>query len=107
VGKKTIECEVSLPEGDARFGKFANAFRVVRDTGGECFLDFCVYSAQENRAMVISRLRIHTSFLPSIRERVSAAMHDLGMVDTFRVQDGMLTNSDGDLILFRTNDEEQ
>jgi hypothetical protein len=104
VARKTVQCEVTLPEGDVRFGTFANAFRVVSDSGGECFLDFCVYSAQEERALVVARVRVHTSFLPSVRERLSAVMRDLEM-EELEVREGLLTNADGDLILFRPGGE--
>ncbi|MDB4278583.1 hypothetical protein N9917_03140 [Deltaproteobacteria bacterium] len=104
---KIIDCEVELPDGEARFGQFANAFRIMPDSGSECFLDFCVYLAQENRAMVIARIRIHTSFLPSVRQRLTSAMRDLGQIDNLVIKDGMLSTPTGELILFNGGSEEE
>ena len=103
---KTIDCEVVLPDGEGRFGQFANAFRVMPDSGSECFLDFCVYSAQENQALVIARNRIHTSFLSSIRQRLTCAMRDLGQIEGLLIKDGVLTNGAGELVLFNAGTEE-
>jgi len=67
----TVECEdVDFGEGVSTFGDFANAFRLVPEGGPECFLDFCIYSAQEQRARVVSRVRVHRSFLPSLMDRL-------------------------------------
>jgi len=82
-GKKRtgIECPVEVPSGGGKFGVFANAFRVVPDTGSECFLDFCVYSAQEQKAIVISRIRVHISFLPILYTRLGQELHSLDSSD--------------------------
>lgn len=107
-----IDCPVDLPEGAGKFGKFANAFRIVPESGQECFLDFCVYSAQENRAMVVARIRIHRSFLPIILGRLAAELKNLtpqgpAPVDGFKVEDGVVKTTDGRLVFFRTPEGEQ
>lgn len=96
-----IDCPVVFHEGVSRFGVFANAFRVVPDAGQECFLDFCVYSAQEDRAEVIARIRVHRSFIPILQERFSVLLTELvGDSVTFTVKDGTLQAPDGTVVLF-------
>jgi hypothetical protein len=61
-------------EPDVKFGEFANAFRVVEEIGEDCFLDFMVYSAQEEEAVVVSRVRVRRDFLAAIRDRLEEAL---------------------------------
>jgi hypothetical protein len=61
-------------EPEIKFGEFANAFRVVEEIGEDCFLDFMVYSAQEEEAVVVARVRIRRDFLSAICERLGEAM---------------------------------
>ena len=61
-------------EPDVKFGEFANAFRVVEEAGDDCFLDFLVYSEQEQEATVVSRVRIRREFLSAICDRLGEAM---------------------------------
>ncbi len=79
-----VDCPVDLQPGVNIFGIFANAFRVVPETGEECFLDFCVFSAQENKAQVVSRLRIQRSFIPVLRERLLGALNELAPFTSMR-----------------------
>lgn len=105
-----IDCPVDLPEGKSKFGTFANSFRVIPESGQECFLDFCLYSAQENRAMVVSRVRVHRSFIPIILNRLQAEMVNLTaktVADGFKVEDGMVKTADGRLVFFGSMDDEQ
>lgn len=106
-----IDCPVDLPEGADKFGRFANSFRVVPESGQECFLDFCLYSAQENRALVVARVRVHRSFLPIILSRLHAEMVNLtapaNASASFKVEDGVVKTSDGRLVFFNTPDDEQ
>jgi len=67
---KRVECNVIIPR-DMITGTFANAFRVVRDNNREWFLDFLVYSATENKASLVVRIRVLGEFLPTIRDRLS------------------------------------
>lgn len=62
-------------EPDVKFGEFANAFRVVEEVGGDCFLDFMVYSAQAEEAVVVSRVRVRREFLTAIQDRLKEALH--------------------------------
>lgn len=112
---KTVDCKVEFPEGGSRLGEFANAFRIMPDSGSECFLDFCVYSAQENLARVIARVRVHQSFLATIRHRLTLTMQELGQpyapqpTDGLLLKDGQVVTPTGGLVLFTTRalDEEQ
>jgi hypothetical protein len=65
---KNIQCDVESPD---TFGQYANAFRIVEAGGRDLFLDFCVYSEEENRARVVARIRCRPSFLNVIRKRIS------------------------------------
>jgi len=51
-------------------GIFANAFRLVRDTDREWFLDFLAYSAAEDKAIVVARVRVLEEFILAIRKRL-------------------------------------
>lgn len=73
-----VECPVYVPE-HLVLGQFANAFRLVQDTGPEWFLDFLVYSETEKRASLVSRVRVHESFLASIRDRLVSTMTEIQM----------------------------
>jgi len=53
------------------YGTFANSFRIIQD-GSEILLDFCVYSEQENRARVVSRVRVSLDFLPFIHQKIGS-----------------------------------
>ncbi len=72
---KRVEVPVDLPRG-LETGVFANAFRVMPDTGETFFLDFLAYSAGDNRARVVSRVRVHSSFLQAVRDRLSSVMQE-------------------------------
>jgi len=104
-----VECDIVFNEDVSKFGEFANAFRIVPDVGMECFLDFCLYSSNENRALVVSRIRIHQSFLPRIRERLKEHMTELSPEkqktpkkdnSKLMLRDGVVTTLDGGLVLF-------
>jgi len=60
-------------EPEVKFGSFANAFRIVEEIGEDCFLDFMVYSAQEQEAIVVARVRVRRDFIPAIRDRLIEA----------------------------------
>ena len=47
---------------DIKLGQFSNAFRIVQDQD-VWYLDFLVYSARENRASVVSRVRVDPEYL--------------------------------------------
>lgn len=66
---RTVECPV---ETDGAYGDYANSFRVMQD-GPDVILDFCLYSEQEKRAKLVSRIRIPPSFLRVILARLSMA----------------------------------
>lgn len=61
-------------EDNVKFGVFANAFRVVEEVGPDCLLDFMVYSAAEQEATVVARVRVHKEFLEGIRDKLGDAM---------------------------------
>jgi len=68
-------------EPEVKFGEFANAFRVVEEAGDDCFLDFLVYSEQEQEATVVSRVRIRREFLGAICDRLGEAMVDFSTTE--------------------------
>jgi hypothetical protein len=59
---------------DLTVGVFANAFRVVHDSGNDWFLDFLAFSASENTAQVVSRVRVTEPFLESVCRRLEDTM---------------------------------
>ena len=63
---RTIDCPV---EAEDAYGSYANSFRVLQD-GPDVLLDFCVYSEQDNRARVVSRIRVRSGFLQVILSRL-------------------------------------
>jgi hypothetical protein len=98
-----VDCPVDFQSGVSKFGAFANAFRIVPEAGQECFIDFCVFSAQEQRAQVVARIRVHRSFLPIIEERLRSSMRELVPTShPYVVKDGLLQTPDGHLVLFKT-----
>jgi len=94
-----IDCPVEFQEGGTKFGQFANAFRILPDSGSECFIDFCVYSAQENVAQVVSRIRVHRNFLSIIRDRLNAELFNMGE-NPIVVKDGLAQTRDGRIVFF-------
>lgn len=71
---KNVSCPVDDPTD--LFGVFANAIR-LRSDGPDVLVDFCVYSSTENRARVVSRIRVQRSFLPTIQEKIANAVPGL------------------------------
>ena len=68
---KNVECGVDT--GKNLYGEYANAFRVMVD-GPDAILDFCVYSEQDNSAVVVSRIRVPPNFLEVVLERLQQAV---------------------------------
>lgn len=81
-----IGCEIEISE-EQSFGVFANSFRIVPDTQYECYLDFLVYSATNNRAKVLSRIRVRNDFLVTIKDRLNSL---LTPKDVVKVEDGQV-----------------
>ena len=100
-----IDCPVGFNPGVNKFGAFANAFRIMQESGEECFLDFCVYSAQENSAQVVARLRIHQSFIPIIHSRLGEILPDVSKKPGLVMKDGLLQTQEGNLVLLGKVDE--
>lgn len=98
----TINCPVKFHQGVNKFGVFANAFRIMQEAGQECFLDFCVYSSQEERAEVVARVRIHRTFVPVIRERLADAMLEIPSEgEGYIVENGLVKTPDGNIVLLQ------
>lgn len=66
---KNVMCPVDVPDS---YGGYANAFRIMQD-GNDVVLDFCVYSEQENTALLVSRVRVRPDFLEVVLDRLIAA----------------------------------
>lgn len=68
-----VTCPVEM--GDCSpFGEYANSFRVFSDNAGELLLDFCVYSSRDNKARLLARVRIPTTFLNDIQGRIGRTL---------------------------------
>ena len=68
--------EVSVPP-EHQVGVFANAFRLLHDSGNEWFLDFLAHSEQEKKATVVARVRVLEEFLPSICDRLNLTLKEV------------------------------
>lgn len=88
---KNVHCDVEDPED--LYGTFANSFRITQD-GSEILLDFCVYSERENRARVVSRVRVSAEFLPIIHQKIGSSLKvDLGEGTTLFVMPRVVGNN--------------
>jgi len=105
-----IECNIIFSSDDVKIGEFANAFRIVADTEEEVFVDFCVYSASENVARIVSRLRVRKDFLPLMGIRIQEAVDEsvpsrrlipakAVMSAGLQVMQGLLVNDEGRVIV--------
>jgi hypothetical protein len=74
---RTSRLDIDVPDA-VKMGSFANAFRVVEETGPDCFLDFLVYSAQEHRAEVVARVRVRRELLPAFRDLMEEVVEGFG-----------------------------
>jgi len=73
---RRVHCEVDVKEG-VQYGVYANAFRVLDEGDGDAVLDFCLYSATESKAVVVSRVRVKRDFLGSVRDRLSESLGEI------------------------------
>ena len=106
---KTVFCDVNVSP-DLQYGAYVNAFRILPESGAECFLDFCVFSAETNTAKVVARLRVHVSFLSVIQERLDSTLKNLGQVEgkpQFVMTNGVLRNGENQVVLFGSTSTEQ
>jgi len=55
------------------FGVFTNAFR-VQESGSTCLLEFLVYSATEDRAVIVERVPVRKAYLPVLRDLIAASL---------------------------------
>lgn len=101
-----IDCPLDFQAGVSKFGSFANAFRVMPEAGNECFLDFCVYSSQENTAEIVARIRVHQSFLSTIQERLSIVLQELSGKTELVFRNGLMQTVDGRLAWFTRGDDD-
>lgn len=104
-GIPRVDCAVDIPTENVRQGSPANAFRVLSDNDGSVVLDFCRYSATDNRAEVVSRVRITPGFLPLVGERIREALTEINQPVTLR--DGLLRAADGRVVLLDSLQDEQ
>lgn len=73
---KSASPKVLVPP-ELQVGVFANAFRMLHDSGNEWFLDFLAHSETEGKATVVARVRVQEAFLPSIRERLNQTLKEV------------------------------
>lgn len=66
-----VVCAVEPPAN--AFGEFANSFRYIVD-GSEVLLDFCLFSERDQRARVVSRVRIPRELFPVISQRFTSGL---------------------------------
>jgi len=68
--------------------KEVNAFRVVPEAGKAYFLDFLHYSPKDQRAEVVSRLRLHEAELKSFRDRLARDLQEAEMSFELKISVG-------------------
>lgn len=73
---RRVDCAVTIPP-ELQLGAFANAFRIIQDTGQDFYLDFLVFSETEKKAVLVARIRVHATFLPAVRERLNATLIEI------------------------------
>lgn len=73
---KLAECPVMVPT-EIAVGSYANAFRIVQDSGTEWFLDFLAFSDSEQCAVVTARVRVQEAFLQAVRDRLSTVLVEI------------------------------
>ena len=74
MNKKPLELDETLVD----IHPHANAFRIIDAEGSDCFLDFLHWCEAENRASVVSRVRVRSGFLPLIKYRLNLALKEIG-----------------------------
>jgi len=85
--------EIIVPE-EVRFPEFANAFRLMPETGGDCIVEFLIFMAAEGKAKVVSRVRVRNDFLLTIRNSINNSLpsqHQQPVVHS----SGQITTPDG------------
>lgn len=83
---------------DLKYGEFANAVRVVDEQGPDCFVDFLEYTASEQEARVVARIRVRRDFLPLIREKLGEAMLEFNPEDTRVVELNVVPRKNGETV---------
>ena len=76
-------------------GAFANAFRIIPDSGTDLFLDFCSYSESDKQGILVARVRVHCEFVQAIRDRLSSTLTELA-ANTLPSPDGFLVKGPGE-----------
>lgn len=100
-GIPRVDCAVDIPTDGVRLGSLANAFRVLQDSDGSMMLDFCNYSPENNRAEVVSRVRVTLGFLPLVGERIRESLLEVPPYD------GFMSATDSRVVLLGSLHEEQ
>lgn len=94
-----VPCPVVFDSDALRFGEFANAFRVMADSDGETVIDFCLYSANDNIAKVVARVRVARAFLSLLDVRIGEALEEFDSLADGKEQGGLLLFPDGSRVL--------
>jgi hypothetical protein len=71
-----VNCPIDYPKETNEVG-FANAFRVVQDSQNEWFLDFLIYSEEDQAAVTVARIRVHEEFLMLVRNRLRETLGEI------------------------------
>lgn len=97
-----VNVPIEVPD-DLAVGTTANSIRILPDAGGEVLLDFCVFSAQAQRAVVVSRIRIQKGFLAVLFKKLATIVQPPSP-PRIDANSGVL--SDGRILLVKTPEEE-
>jgi len=70
-----VQCQVFVPES-LESGPLVNAFRAIQDGRG-WMLDFLVHNPEENKAVVIYRVRVTQEFMAAVRDRLDSTLQNI------------------------------
>lgn len=70
---RRVRCQIHEPKALSPV-PLVNGFRPVRDRNGDWMLDFLVYSPEENKAVVVSRIRVTPNFMQAVRDRLDSTL---------------------------------
>jgi len=83
------ECSIHMDPALAA-GKYANAFRVVRDGEREWFIDFLVVSHADRAGRLVSRTRVALEMLQPLQQGLRGVLEELGVVEPQEGFQGLL-----------------
>lgn len=104
-----VRCKVEIPENLA-VGDFANGIRILKDVGDDYLIDFCVFSPHAGKAVVVARIRVKSSFLDVILQRIASAKSEgtsPSVLADIEFEGTQAVLPDGRLLIFNAGDDRE